>query len=120
MQSAHACACFVGVALSQQNTNKSYSLQKHGAILDSFLARNRLTNAKNWHLGALGCNMEGQGAFWGAKWRGKAPFGVQNGGSGCRLGCKMEGPGAVWGAKWRVRERSESMVAGTALAHWVI
>ena len=57
--------------------------------------------------------------FWGAKWRVRDCFGVQNGGERLRLGCKMEGPGAVWGAKWRVRERSESTVAGTALAHWI-
>ena len=57
-------------------------------ILDSFFARDCLTNVKNWHLGALGCKMEGQGAFWGAKWRGKAPF------TGSDLGRKMEGPGA--------------------------
>ena len=53
-------------------------------------------------------------ALWGAKWRVRERFGVQNGGERLRLGCKMEGPGAVWGAKWRVRESSESTVAGTA------
>ena len=36
--------------------------------------------------------MEGLGPFWGAKWRGKAPFRVQHGGERLPLGCKME----VW------------------------
>ena len=104
MQSAHACACFVEVALFSKKYEKVRNWTQKGAILDYSWAGNRLKNDKNRHLGALGCKMEGPGPFWGAKWRGKAPFRVQNGGSGSRLGCKMEGP---------------STVVGTALAHWI-
>ena len=48
--------------------------------------------------GGLACKMEGTGPFWDAKWRGRAPFQMQNGGSGS-------------GRRARWRERR--------VAHWI-
>ena len=74
MQSAHACACFVEVALFPKKYEQFRNLTNKGAILDCCLARNCLKIQKKLHLCALG---------------------VQNGGSGSVLGCKMEGKGSV-------------------------
>ena len=112
-RAAHAirsCLCMFrrGRTFSQQKQKKLKFDQK-GSHFGLVVGPQLPQKCYKLHLGALGCKMEGQGAFWGAKWRERL-----------RLGCKMEGPGAVWGPKWRVRERSESTVAGTALAHWII
>ena len=104
MQSAAACACFVEVALFRKKNEKVRNLTKQGAKKGLVFGGESPQNAKNMHLGALGCKMEGPGPFWGAKWnrlngsvwgakwREREPFGAQNGGSG-----------SVLRARWWVR-----------------
>ena len=99
MQSAHACACFGEVAFFQEIRENVLKSSNKGAILDSTLARKSIKNAQNWCLGHPGSDIEGKGAIWDAKWRGKERLGVQNGGKNERFG---------------------STVAGTALAHWIV
>ena len=71
---------------------------KREPFWDSSLARKSIKNVQNWCLGHPGCRIEGKGAIWDAKWRGKDRLGEQNGGKNERFG---------------------STVAEPALAHWI-
>ena len=79
-------------------TKMSGNRPKREPFWDSSLARKSIKNAQNWCLGHPGCRIEGKGAIWDAKWRGKDRLGEQNGGKNERFG---------------------STVAEPALAHWI-